>query len=159
MHKLGIRLGESIPTDSTYEIDPLEEFSSFERGLFTYCRDYNCQVHLTVASQEITVELFRDLKPHLTYLPQAIWDSANSNRLIIDLPELGTSVRLEWTNASCICVLDSVPTEVDRTQAVKTIASFLEDLVFRATNARYIAQLDADEFLGALQALSRSFAT
>jgi len=160
MHKLDLRLGELIPTDSTYEIDPLEEFSSFERGLFTYCRDYNCQIHLAVGSQDVTVELFRDLKPHLTYLPQAISDSANSSRLIIELPELGTSVRLEWTDTSCICMLDSVSTEVDRTQAVKAIASFLESLVSRATDARYIEQVDADDFLGTIQAaLARSLAT
>jgi hypothetical protein len=160
MHKLNIQTGQSLPTDSSYEIDPLEEFSSFERGLFTYCRDYNCEVHLAIGSQDVVIELFRDLKPHLTYLPQAISDSANSGRLIIDLPELGTLLRLEWTDTSCICMLDFVPTEVDRNEAVKSIASFLESLVSHATNARYIKQVEADDFLGTLQAaLAKSLAT
>jgi hypothetical protein len=151
MHKLDMQFGETIPTDPTLEIDPLGEFTCFERGFFTHCRDNNCWIHIKIASQDMAIQLFRDLSPHLLYLPEAISNSADRSKLTIELPEIGTSLRLEWTPSSCFCLLDSMTAIVDRDQAIIAIGSLLETLISQAASTRHVEQVDADEFLETLK--------
>ncbi|MDM9385459.1 hypothetical protein QUB80_32920 [Chlorogloeopsis sp. ULAP01] len=134
--------------------DPLRELSDLEIGLRRFCFECNHKVLLEIGNEKKYIFLDPDIILILDSLPQQVSELSLDKKIELDFPESYMYVEFVPTTDNISCTLTKFGSkpqqksfELNKTQVIRELKLFLEQIIDKAVDGGYITFADKEEFM------------
>jgi len=140
-----------------FEIDPLGELTTLERGIATFCHDQNQSIELVIGDQSISLELFRDILRSFFQITEGLRKLKVGISFSLDFGELAHSLRFDPTESDVRCVIQGsehapeMTYFLSKSSLVGALSDFLLMILRRAKKAGYLSHEEIEGIVKEIQ--------